>query len=329
MLTPDQQKELSGLIFSWRRDNPQILFFPYIRFSDFAAERRGSNLAKSEKGKGLFKSVETATEQVEEMRLLAERAMFLTTRLPLLTGSFADVWFSRLNRNPEFKEVLGNLNRFATVSERLAIVAEQLPDQIAVERDATIQQAMQNINDLTLKTIDETAKRVSRERELTIRQVMREFSAERQRIIEDFTKEEARLRGLIGEVRLTLAEGNKVIVSADALAKQLGIEASPGKAGDTPPVNIEDYRKTITDSTQLVIQVQALTQTIDRLLQSPSWEKLQPLLTKSVESTGGESEKIINQSFRRGILLILIWFICYVVARLLYLLFSKKSAKTT
>jgi hypothetical protein len=77
VLTPDQQNELSTLILRWRRENPQVLFFPYIRFSDFAAERRGSNLAKSGKGKGLFKSVETATEQVEEMRLLAERAMFL------------------------------------------------------------------------------------------------------------------------------------------------------------------------------------------------------------------------------------------------------------
>ena len=42
VLTPDQQKELSALILTWRRENPRVLFFPYIRFSDFAAERRGS-----------------------------------------------------------------------------------------------------------------------------------------------------------------------------------------------------------------------------------------------------------------------------------------------
>ena len=227
VLTPDQQTELSALILTWRRENPRILYFPYIRFSDFAAERRGSKLVRSEKGKGLFKSVETATEQVEEMRLLAERAMFLTTRLPLLTGGFADIWFSRLNRNLEFKEVLDNLSTFSSVSERLATVAEQLPDKIAAERDTTIKQAMQNINELMLRAIDETAKSVSRERYRAVKQVMTEFSAERKRMVEDFIKEEAHMRGLISEFRLTLTEGNKLIVSADALAKQLGIKASP------------------------------------------------------------------------------------------------------
>jgi len=327
VLTPDQQKELSALIFSWRRDNPQILFFPYIRFSDFATERRGSKLAKSEKGKGLFKSVETATEQVEEMRLLAERAMFLTTRLPLLTGSFADVWFSRLNRNPEFKEVLGNLNRFATVSERLATVAEQLPDKIAAERDTTIKQAMQSINELTLTTMDEAAKRFSKERYRAIKQVMNEFSAERKRMVEDFIREEARVRGLISEFRLTLTEGNKLIVSADALAKQLGIKASPEKPGDAAPVNIEDYRKTIVDATQMVTQVTALTKSMDQLMRSPAWEKFQTLLDKSVDRVGNESEQVIDHTFRQGALLILIALIGYVVARLAYQLLARKMTR--
>ena len=328
VLTPDQQKELSALILTWRRENPRILYFPYIRFSDFAANRRGSKLVKSEKGKGLFKSVESATEQVEEMRLLAERAMFLTTRMPLLSGAFADVWFSRLNRNPEFKEVLNNLSKFSSVSERLATVTEELPDKISAERDKTIKQAMQNITELTLTTIDETAKRVSRERNLTIKQVMKEFSAERKHLVEDFIKEEARMRGLISEFRLTLAEGNKLIVSAGALTKQLGIKASPEKAGAAAPVNIEDYRKTIVDATQMVAQVNTLTESMDQLLRTPAWEKLQPLLEKSVATVGDESEQIIDHTFRQGIYLILIALVGYVIARLAYQLLAGKITKT-
>ena len=328
VLTPDQQKELSALILTWRRENPRILFFPYIRFSDFAAERRGSKLVRSEKGKGLFKSVETATEQVEEMRLLAERAMFLATRMPLLSGGFADVWFSRLTRNPEIKEVLDNLSTFSKVSERLATVAEQLPDKIAAERDTSIKQAMQNITELTTTTINEVAKRVSRERYRAIKQVMKEFSAERKQITEDIIKEEARMRGLISEFRLTLVEGNKLIVSAGALSKQLGIKASPEKAGAEAPVNIEDYRKTIVDATQMVIQLHALTKSMDQLLRSPSWEKFQPLLDKSVDKVGAESEQVIDHTFRQVALLILITLIGYVVARLAYQLIAGKISKT-
>ena len=79
VLEPDQQEALYALIRQWRQDHPRALFFSHIRFSDFAAERRKSKLARGEKAKGLFKSVEKATQEAEEVRLLAERGMFLGT----------------------------------------------------------------------------------------------------------------------------------------------------------------------------------------------------------------------------------------------------------
>ena len=46
-------------------------------------------------GGGLFGTVRQVTEQVEETRMLAERGIFLGTRLPLLTGisAFAHIGF--------------------------------------------------------------------------------------------------------------------------------------------------------------------------------------------------------------------------------------------
>jgi hypothetical protein len=111
-----------------------------LRLKDFASDRRKSKLSKHEQSKGLFKSVELATKEVEDIKLMAERAMFLGTRMPLFTGYFADVWLSQLSINPEVKEVLTDLQRISKVSERLANVAEQLPSNIAKERQALIQQ---------------------------------------------------------------------------------------------------------------------------------------------------------------------------------------------
>jgi hypothetical protein len=326
MLTPTQQKELIEIISKWHREHPEVTFFPYFRFSDFKSAQKDSPWGKGPEPSGLFKSVEAATQKVEEMRLLAERGIFLGTRLPMLTGGFVDVWLSRLGYNPEFKNVINQLNRLTDVSERFAKVAESLPDNIAVERDQTIKQAMQNITELMTKTIDVTAGKVALEREATIQQIMNGISSQRKQAFADFAAEEKRLGGVLSELRLALAEGNKLMDSVGLLTKQLKPEASTAGA---KPFDIGEYRRTIADGTQLIIQTQSLTQSVDQLLQSPSWEKLQPLLTKSVESIGGESEKIINQSFRRGVLLILIWFICYVIARLLYLQLSKKLVKTT
>jgi hypothetical protein len=167
MATPAQQQDLRALILDWREAHPQILFFPSVRFGDFATQR--ATVDKKAAG-GLFKSVENATQQVEEARLLAERGMFLATRMPLLTGLFGSVWFSQLVKHPDMEKILNNVSQLTAVSERLTAVVEQLPDRISVERDATIKQAMGGINDLTMTSINQTAKIITQEREASIDQ---------------------------------------------------------------------------------------------------------------------------------------------------------------
>jgi len=131
ILSNEQQRELRELILEWRKRNPHQVVYNYIRFSDFAGDRKTSTLVEKEKTGGMFKSVQQATQQVEETRMLAERALYLATRLPLLTGSFAENWMSQMILNPEIQKILANVDNFSEVSNRLANVAEQLPDQIS------------------------------------------------------------------------------------------------------------------------------------------------------------------------------------------------------
>ncbi len=276
MLTSAQQQELYALIHKWRKSNPKIVFFPSVRFSDFSALRGDSAPDKTGSG-GLFKSVENATQQVEEVRLLAERGIFLATRMPMLTGLFAGVWFSQLANHPDMQKILKDVNKFSEVSERLAKVAEKLPDQLAIERDTTIKQAMENITELTMATmdatvkktmamIDATAKKVSLERKAAIRQLMDEFSAERKRTIEDFLNEDKRMRGLLSAVQLTLAEGNKLIVSADSLVKGLNLKPSEAKAAaPSKPFDIKDYQVTLKEASNTILQLHGLVRTKDQM----------------------------------------------------------------
>jgi len=134
VLSPKEQQELRDMIRAWRQDYPEQLFFSYLRFSDFAAARRQSTLAKAVESGGLFASVKKVTKEVEETRLLAERGIFLASRMPLLAGGFGDVWLSQWILNPEIQKVVGDVHTFSKVSERLATVAEQLPAHIATER---------------------------------------------------------------------------------------------------------------------------------------------------------------------------------------------------
>lgn len=301
VLKSDQRKELYGLIEGWRQNNPEELQFSYLRVSDFAADRAKSKLARVWKPSGLFKSVEIATKQVEEARLLAERTMFLATRVPLLTGYFADVWTSQLLISPELKEIRNDVHRFVDF-------AEQLPENIARERKLIIEQAIEKL---------------ATERQAAINQAMTRITKERKDTINDFLAEEARLRGILTEVRQTVIEGNKLIVSVNSLTDQLNLGSS---SEDSEPFDINEYKETITEATMTVTQLNSLVESLDRFLSSPGMEKLLPEIENAISQAGDEGEELIDHSFRQAALLILIWFVAYIIARLVVNYFSKKRA---
>ena len=130
---------------------------------------------------------------------------------------------------------------------------------------------------------------------------------------------------MLTDLRLTLVEGNNLVSSVNSLSQRLGLDASSGRSeSHAKTVSIAEYRKTISDATQLVNQLTLLTKTVDKLLQSPAWVTLQPLLERSVDRVGAKGEQIIDHTFRQVVLLMLIGVIAYVVARLLYQYLSKR-----
>ena len=146
VLPAGQLKNLRNIVRRWRQKNPEVLFFPLVRFSDFAAGRRESKLTRVDDIDGIFKSVEVATKEADEMRLLAERGMYLATRLPQLWGLYGELWMSRLLDNPDVAKILADLSQLSDASTRLATTADNLPDQIAKEQKAIIKQAIESIS---------------------------------------------------------------------------------------------------------------------------------------------------------------------------------------
>ena len=317
VLKPDQQEVVYALIREWRQDHPRALFFSHIRFSDFA-KRRKSKLARGEKARGLFKSVEKATQQAEEARLLAERGMFLGTRLPQMTGLFADVWASRLlASNPEVKQMLTDVHTFAVVSERLANSTDELSNHITAERKATVDQVMKEVSELRELTIDQVMKRVSIERELTIDQLADTVARERKQTIEEFLAEEKRIKGLLTELRQTLAVSNDLLTSTNTLAARLKL--GEGEApSPSEPFDIKDYQATLVEASNVIGQADVLVKTVDQLMLSPGWEKGLPRIIEAMEQAAAKGEKWVTYAFLLGIVLILFLLMGAVVAMLTY-----------
>ena len=131
VLTTNEREELYGLIRGWREAHPDQLVFTFVHFSDFASERGKSTIAEKVKSGGMLASVRGATKEIEQTRLLAERGIFLASRMPLLIGYFADYWLSHLASNPDAEKMLKDVNRLSLASQRLADVGARLPEQIA------------------------------------------------------------------------------------------------------------------------------------------------------------------------------------------------------
>ena len=154
VLTPNQILNLMNIIKRWRRENPELKSFPFMRFSNFAAERRDAALTRAEEPEGLFESVESASESVEEMRLLAERSLYLATRMPQLTGLLGDLWLTRWTNNPDLKKSMADLSQLSTATADLAAVSAKLPENIAKERQAAIKHVMSEFSAERKATLD-------------------------------------------------------------------------------------------------------------------------------------------------------------------------------
>ena len=56
---------------------------------------------------------------------------------------------------------------------------------------------------------------------------------------------------------------------------------------------------------------------------------LLPQLVDTVDRVGQEGEELIDHTFRQGVVLILIWFVVYVLARLAHQVLGKRFFGTT
>ena len=316
VLTSEQRGEMRQLILLWRKDNPDMVVYNYLRFSDFAAQRRNSTLVKKVQAGGLFKTVQEVTQQVEETRMLAERGIFLATRLPLLTGNFAEVWMSQLLVSPETQKILSDIHTFSNVSERLATVAEQIPDKVMKDvskiQKQTVNQVMKGIDQWSEKTLNDVMARVAIERGEFIDQFMNRLIGEHKTALEAIMTEEQQLTELVIELRKTVEGGNNLLLAANTLSEKFNVGQPSAK-----PFDIKDYQDTIAEVTTMLDSTNQLVGTV-------GLEQLIAQLVKAIDQVGNEGEELIDHSFRQAVLLILIAMGAYIIARLIYNFLNKK-----
>ncbi|HET6338951.1 MAG TPA: hypothetical protein VFG30_37285 [Polyangiales bacterium] len=83
-MSASQQQELNELIRDWLAENPGRVSVEWVRFQDFVRIASDIESARAKRARGLLGSVKSATQKADQAMLLAERALFLSHRLPFL-----------------------------------------------------------------------------------------------------------------------------------------------------------------------------------------------------------------------------------------------------
>jgi hypothetical protein len=153
VLTPPQQDDLRRLLADWRTRHPDAINAPFVRFQEFAAVGTSDVATKGKLtlpsslmglvGLDPMAGLDPAVRQVEQSRLLAERALYYAQRIPVIMDLQLDRSVNRLATGPESQRLQANATSLTDSAARFAALAEALPATIASEREALIEQVNQ------------------------------------------------------------------------------------------------------------------------------------------------------------------------------------------
>lgn len=299
VLDPAQQAELRQSIQEWRRRNPLPKAVLAARALGLASRLAEANRASNgSRGGSVFSllmldplsGLDPATREIAEARLLAERALFVTQKMPQLMRWQSELLAVNALDMPAIRQWRTNSAQLVESVERFAGVAERLPDQLSAERE----QILRGLE--------------SQEKELM--PLVREVR-------------QALLAGSGMSTSLTTTLG-----AFDALMQRFGVgetNASGAAGTDSEPFRIQDYGRT---AEQLEAAAQRLTELLvafDRTLGSTNLLGLSAQVGPVVQQAQAGGRDVVDYAFRKGLILLA----CVLGAALLYRVIAVRLGRVT
>jgi hypothetical protein len=237
-LTPSQADEMRKVLAQWRAQNPQVESVAFVHFVDFAKAIGRPAPGETSHSGNLFALVgldplaglDPAIQQIEQTRLLAERAIYYLQRVPYVVNLQIERVTTDLLSEPEVRGALADADRISRSTERFAGVAEALPDTFARERAALINQ----LSDVLVV------------QEATMRPMLVE------------------LRQALEAANATAGSVDSVVKSIDTLmARRPPPPAASAGAAAGPPFDINEYTRAAEEFTTLANELRALLTSLD------------------------------------------------------------------
>jgi cytochrome c556 len=157
VLRPEQQTELRRAIEVWYAGNPLPESVTAARALGFASQVAEADKAAAAKPGSVFSllgvdplaGMDPAVRELAQTRMLAERALFLTQKMPTLLRWQTELLTLNATATPAMQQVISNSTRISDSMERFAAVAEKLPNQVSTEREEILRALQAQEKDVT------------------------------------------------------------------------------------------------------------------------------------------------------------------------------------
>jgi hypothetical protein len=157
VLTPQQLTELQKGLDVWFRQNPLPENVLAARAVGFASEVGKANHAEESKPGSVFSllmldplaGMDPAVREIAQTRLLAERALYVSQKMPTLLRWQTELLTLNALQSPAVQQAVSNSTQIADSVARFATVAEKLPEQVGTERTEILKALQSQEQDVT------------------------------------------------------------------------------------------------------------------------------------------------------------------------------------
>jgi hypothetical protein len=225
VLKPTQLDSMRQLINDWKARNPGQYYVANVRFTDFEIVQQTKPGAPPLKIPsnilGLIyldplAGLDPVAAELKSYRSLTERMMFVAVRTPMLISRQVDFVLMRATFDPQVVAFVDSTTRFSDATSRFADSVASYPQQFRDSTQAAIAQALKGVT----SEREAAFTSVTAERKGAIDQANAAITAQRDAIMKELDAREAKLNGIIGNVKGVVERADQAGVNINSATTQ-------------------------------------------------------------------------------------------------------------